>query len=429
MEKVIVSLPCGKISAYRDGNLIRARGIRYATAKRFAKPRQVASWKETLDCTQPACTAMQNPSPLEHVTGKIEKGRPQSEDCLHLTVAAPVDAKKAPVMVFIHGGAYLSGGGDTDAYSPHELARKGVVGVSLTNRLGIFGYLRIKDVAPANLGVYDHIEALRWIQTNIHAFGGDPDNVTLFGQSAGGDTIYCLAVADGTEGLFHRGIIQSAPFGRFEDPYFSDMTLMLSDLAAEKMTGVDPYTMEASDLLKLTNDLIGASFSTKSRSLLIFGPELGQTPLPDKVEAQKRFMEVSKKIPFMLGYTADEGTAFSPPDAPATEVQRLNDLFHTPTDKLVADMTAVTGKKPATYVFNWFAESNRNHLKATHCLELAFLLGDWETNKEAGMVGGYGSKEMVAILGDKVKGLWVAFARGHDFSRRHLILDENFNGL
>lgn len=211
-----IRLPGGIISAVIDGDLVRARGVPYASAQRFQQPQQLENWDQFLDCTGPApVCAQQLRNRLGFLTGSLEEGAPQSEQCLHLNVTVPKkavgDDQVLPVMVFLHGGGYTSGGSDLGCYEPSGLARRGVVAINVSYRLGIFGYLPIPGFAPVNLGLFDQIAALKWIQGNIASFGGDPNNVTLFGESAGGDSIFCLMVAQGTSGLFHKAILQSAP--------------------------------------------------------------------------------------------------------------------------------------------------------------------------------------------------------------------------
>ena len=140
-----------------------------------------------------------------------------SEDCLYLNVwtTSLDDSAKQPVMVWIHGGSNKSGWSYEPNYHGHELARQGVVVVSVGYRQGVFGFLSHADMGPdepvANFAYWDIIAALEWIQENIEHFGGDPDRVTLFGESAGAQNIVALMFADAAAGLFHRGIAQSAP--------------------------------------------------------------------------------------------------------------------------------------------------------------------------------------------------------------------------
>ena len=124
------------------------------------------------------------------------------------------DGERLPVMVWLHGGSYTSGSGDLAIFDPAVLvAETRVIVVSVTYRLGLFGYLSTSTGRPANLGLLDQIEAFRWVQRNIASFGGDPGRVTAFGQSAGGDAVAHLMATPDAASLFQRAIIQSAPAG------------------------------------------------------------------------------------------------------------------------------------------------------------------------------------------------------------------------
>lgn len=207
------SAPAGEIIGHRDGDVLRARGIRYARAARFQRPIAEAP-TDTIDATRPAPGCPQPPMDfLERALG-VKRGELEfDEDCLRLSVTVPADATATdalPVMVMIHGGSYTSGAGDLAIYDPARLvSEQRVIVVNVTYRLGLLGYLGDGADRPANLGLLDQIEALRWVRTNISAFGGDAESVTVFGQSAGGDATAHLMIARGTEGLFRRAIIQS----------------------------------------------------------------------------------------------------------------------------------------------------------------------------------------------------------------------------
>ncbi|KAL5592404.1 hypothetical protein FOBRF1_013430 [Fusarium oxysporum] len=236
----------------------------------------------------------------------------QDEDCLHLTVTASVEAltdgKKRPVMVFLHGGAYVSGGGDLDAYSPVGLAQRGLVMVNITHRLGLFGYLPIHDRAPANLGLYDQIMALEWIQGNIADFGGDPNRVTLFGESAGADSIFCLMIAEGTRHLFHQAILQSAPLGvRMMDR--EQMIQALGALAHHRLASSEaPRTSD--EMLLLQVELLMEAKKHPS-GLMAFGPSLGHAPLPPLSEVSHKIQLAAKQTNLFIGYTTHEGAPFA----------------------------------------------------------------------------------------------------------------------
>ena len=168
------------------------RGVPYATASRFAPPKPIDCWSDTLDATRHGPIAPQPTSRLRAVMGEFS--RTQDEDCLTLTIATPgADDAKRAVMVFLHGGAYLSGAGSLDWYDGSVLAGEGdIVVVGVNYRLGALGFLHLPGVAEGNMGLLDMVAALRWVRDNIADFGGDPARVTLVGQSAGAHAIMCL---------------------------------------------------------------------------------------------------------------------------------------------------------------------------------------------------------------------------------------------
>ncbi len=204
-----------------DGDSVRAyKGIPYAAPPvgpmRWQPPKPPAAWQGVRDCTQfgPACP--QAPYPAGSVYARDPE--PQSEDCLYLNVwtAAERPDEKRPVMVWIHGGALTRGSGAIPAYDGTQLASKGVVLVTLNYRLGPFGYFahpalsqESPEGASGNYGVLDQIAALQWVQRNIRAFGGDPNRVTIFGESAGSWSVCALLATPLSKGLVHRAIGQS----------------------------------------------------------------------------------------------------------------------------------------------------------------------------------------------------------------------------
>jgi para-nitrobenzyl esterase len=309
-ETITIQLPGGKISALIDGNLIHARGIRYANAAHFHRPHPVADWGELGDCTRPAPSSPQNKEALMIANGSIREGRAHSEDCLRVNVVAPVGAQNAPVMVYLHGGAYITGGGDYAAYTPWGLASRGVVAVTVTYRLGLFGCLPIPGVAPANLGLIDQIEALKWVKKNAAAFGGSADNVTVFGQSAGGDSIYCLLVADGTDDLFQQCILQSAPIpSRLHESNRVEMTVAMSGVVQQFFTK-NPYDCPVEALLALEEQTIeiGRKYSD---TLANYAPIFGSYPLPPDYELPERIASAARRKRIFLGVTEHEGTPFA----------------------------------------------------------------------------------------------------------------------
>ncbi|TDZ62050.1 Para-nitrobenzyl esterase [Colletotrichum trifolii] len=422
-NSLIIGLPGGKVSAESRGNLVRARGLRYASASRFQRPEPVDKWDGITDCTGPSPICPQDvPSEIDFITGPITTGRRQSEDCLHVTVTTTADAlsdgNRRPVMVFLHGGAYVSGGADLDCYEPSGLVERGVVGVNVSYRLGIFGFQPISGVAPANLGLMDQIEALRWIQRNIAAFGGDPGNVTIFGQSAGAASIHCLMVANGTEGLFHRAILQSPPLEKWT-PERERLVKDLGDAAREQ---VHPKAT-STEMLALQEQLflVAASYGSAHAP---FKPLMGHEPLPDQAHVAERIRQVAKRVPIMVGYTKDEGIPFVRMNTslrPYLTLAFIGSFIEWVAAWFVGKVFTWfikgfheeyrrAGGRSTLYRFNW--RPSQGPLGTPHCIELPFLLGSWPAWKAAPMLGGTSSQDAVEQLGDDLKSVWVDFVRG-----------------
>jgi para-nitrobenzyl esterase len=220
-DRAIVSTGLGTLSGSVANGVATFRGVPYAAAPvgklRFAPPAPAPGWTGTRDAVQNGPAAPQPPSRLEAVMGRVafETG----EDCLSLTIMAPAPVAagaKRPVMVWFHGGAWMTGAGSLSLYSGASLARAGVVFVGVNYRLGVLGYLSVPELdgtgagTGANFGLLDHVAALRWVRDHIASFGGDPDNVTIFGQSAGGGSISVLMEMEEAAPLFRRAILQSA---------------------------------------------------------------------------------------------------------------------------------------------------------------------------------------------------------------------------
>ncbi|KAL2823260.1 Alpha/Beta hydrolase protein [Aspergillus cavernicola] len=426
-----MQLPSGPILALcsDDENLIHARGIPYAQAQRFQPP-QPLSHKESeaeRDCTKPASICPQLPSRLESVMGPLTAGFALDENCLHLSITAPKNAKKAPVMMWLHGGAYISGGGDLPCYQPVDLARRGVVCVNVTYRLGVFGYLCLGDIAPANLGLLDQRAALRWIQTNISIFGGDPGNVTVVGQSAGADSIICLLVAQETKGLFHRAILLSPPLREIKE---RAPTASLLSAKAEQYLTKDPREMTVDELLAMQKKLL---LDPVRKQVMLFAPSLGAYPLPGVDEFDQRVAEAVRGIPVLIGWTGHDGRPFSsmlypmqilykvPVLGPCLEALQTwfvtRSYFMWPSQGF-HERVRRAGGTSTTYSFEWAgAESN---LGACHCIDIPFVLGSWEAWKGAPMLKGKDTEEDINRLGAVVKDLWLDFMNGKSLTTEHI---------
>ncbi len=220
----VVQVDGGAIRGFRAGALSVYRGIPFAAppvgALRWRPPQPVLPWRGVLECTRfrPACPQQDVPG-----IGLCAPG-PYSEDCLYLNVWTPAHApaERLPVMVWIHGGGFVNGSGSLAGGGPDWLSRYGrVVVVSISYRLGIFGYFALPALSressrhvSGNYGLLDQIAALRWVQRNIGAFGGDARRVTVFGESAGAQSVVSLLVSPLSRGLFARAVAESP---RYED--------------------------------------------------------------------------------------------------------------------------------------------------------------------------------------------------------------------
>ena len=185
-------------------------GIRYATAQRHRAPQDIVPSDEILDATQFGPLCPQIPGALENILGTDTTNA--SEDCLHLNVftpAMPQSKTQLPVLVWIHGGAYTNGSNSVPWYHGSALASRGAVIVTINYRLGSFGFLGVD-----NFGTLDMISALRWVQRNIASFDGDANNVTIFGESAGGSAVVSLMSSPDTTGLFHKAWAMSPSIGQ-----------------------------------------------------------------------------------------------------------------------------------------------------------------------------------------------------------------------
>lgn len=240
MTAIAVQTDSGRIAGTVDSSVALFKGIPYAAppvgALRWRAPQPVPPWAGTREANKQGPLCMQRVDTGDNGTGPP----PASEDCLNLDVYAPASGRRAklPVMFWIHGGGYVNGSGTAPLYNGMELAKQGVVVVSINYRLGRLGFFAHPALTKENpdgpLGNYafmDQIAALQWVKRNIAAFGGDPGNVTIFGESAGGASVINLMTSPAARGLFHKAISQSG-LARADFPYL-DHASALGAVSAE----------------------------------------------------------------------------------------------------------------------------------------------------------------------------------------------------
>ena len=242
----------GRVAGYIENGIYTYKGIPYAEAARFEEPHAPKAWQGIRSSRSygPCCPQefrstwlMDNAA----YSSRWDDGYP-GEDCQRVNIWTPgLDGKKRPVMVWIHGGGFSTGSGqEQPAYDGNSLAKKGdVVVVSLNHRLNVLGFLNLSSFGPqyqhsANLGILDIIEALKWVKNNIANFGGDPENITIFGQSGGGRKVSTLCCTPRAQGLFEKAIVQSGSGATFMMDKYSKQ---IGELTV-KYLGLDASTVD-----------------------------------------------------------------------------------------------------------------------------------------------------------------------------------------
>ncbi|MFC8598928.1 MULTISPECIES: carboxylesterase family protein [unclassified Isoptericola] len=416
--------PCGPVHGWADGDVRRATGIPYAHADRFRPPVPLPDRTEVLEATSwsPACP--QGPVPfLDEVLGPAGAGVPVDEHCQRLSVTMPADAgpdERLPVMVWIHGGSYTTGAGDVPIMDPRPLvAEQRVVVVTVTYRLGLFGYLGVGPDRPANLGLLDQLEALRWVRRNIAAFGGDPARVTLFGQSAGGDAVAHLMAVAGAAGLFSRAIVQSAPLGlsRGRARMNADMARAAAGVSAR--TPVEAVVAAEARLERVAR---GAGL----RAAMPFGTQYGHDPLPPEDEVEAAWEAAAPQVTLLVGHTAEEARLFVrrlpavrravglPVVGPWVRralVAAVTERIYGRPARRFAARHAAAGGVAHRYVVTWAAPGNP--WGAAHMVDLPLLFGDEKAWATAALTDGAAWEDLQRSA-RQVRAVWGAFARGED---------------
>lgn len=305
-----VQIEQGRLAGTVVGGLRVFKGIPYALppvgTRRWRAPEPPARWVGTRDADTFGASCIQPPYLPSSVY--FEPSRPMSEDCLTLNIWAAKDAKKAPVIVWIHGGALLRGTSASPLYDGREFARRGIVFVSVNYRLGVLGWLahpglsaEAKDGVSGNYGLLDQIAALEWVKRNIHAFGGDAANVTIMGESAGALSVSYLLASPRARGLFARAILQSTnarAVPRLRETAFG--------LPAAEATGAALASAAgAGDVAALRAVDAGALTAIAVRAHFISQPTVDGVIVPDQlVDIFDRSEQA--KVPVLAGFNSGE---------------------------------------------------------------------------------------------------------------------------
>ena len=455
----------GLVSGTQQNGVYQFLGMPYAAPPvgelRWQPPTPPVSWEGVRDATKFGNAAIQTRS-----TG-FDPGAKQSEDCLYLNVWSPTLDPNArqPVMLWIHGGGFLNGATSMKEWLGDDLARKDVTVVSCNYRLGAFGFLAHPQ-AGANFAVQDWVAALNWVAKNIYVFGGDPDNVTIFGQSAGGAAVRALLSTRSAHGLFHRAIIQSAgyePYAVVPSPSYQRITEVSQKL-------FDHLGSHDIDVLRQV-----PAEKVREASLVLSGsfPPTGQVhtpanlvwyPTSDGQVVDDDFSGWPADVPVLFGCTQNEARFFlkptgiyGQPESDPSQTYTHNTLEHMakalggehaadiltyfattslpPYEALTELITTAIWLEPALATFQRFAElsrpsyayrfarvspgARRSGLLAYHSVEIPYLFGTLTVGKTDTKVTNpfitpseaEGYNEIDTAVANVVQHAWTEFAR------------------
>ncbi|MDE2355476.1 MAG: carboxylesterase/lipase family protein, partial [Alphaproteobacteria bacterium] len=419
---------------------------------RFRPPSRPLPWSEPALALAYGAPAIQSGlAPGERRTSPGDPPAPDepasSEDCLFLNVWTPgLDAARRPVMVWLHGGGFANGSGGAAMYDGGALARKGdVVTVTVNHRLNVFGYLHLADAfgaayaASGMAGMLDLVLALEWVRDHIAAFGGDPDNVTIFGESGGGWKVSLLMAMPSAKGLFHKAIIQSGPGLRGKPAADA------AQVARALLTALGVSTPE--ELADVPTDALSRTSAALDGDVMrLFAPVVDGVALPrDPFEPDAS--PLAADIPVMIGTNKDESTlfmfthprfgAFTEEDAlrhaetaaPGRGVELLEALRrafpdYSPTHLATAAATAggmwkgsiTLAERKAVqvapvfmYLLTWETPVARGRLRSPHAIEIPLVFDNVEAARNF-----VGRGEAPQILADQMSSAWLAFARTGD---------------
>ncbi len=423
-------------------------GASTAGANRFMPPVKPAPWSGVRDCVQVGNRSPQDPDgPISEVFA-LDRREPMGEDCLSINVFTPGLTGSRPVMVWLHGGGFSGGSGNWLLYDGTNLARKeDVVVVSVNHRLNLFGFLHLADLGAgerwtnaSNAGMQDIVAALQWVKENIAGFGGNPGNVTVFGQSGGGGKVTTLMAMPSAKGLFHRAIAQSgsALRGVPREAATQAATQFLARV------GLKPNQLD--DLQKLPWQRVQEAFFAEPRI-----PNLGGGPVVDgrslpRDQWSPDAPSYSADVPLMVGSVETEDAWNDPPpplqmseDEMMTRVKRItrNDeskarelvaLYRrthagiTNTDvwlimnadntrranaQLLSELkTAQRSASAYLYYFTWRSPVHLGQMKSYHTLDIPFAFYNVDI---AGSMTGAGNDRYA--LAHRMSAAWAAFAR------------------
>ncbi|MDG9695275.1 carboxylesterase family protein [Streptomyces sp. DH17] len=448
---ITVRTSAGRIRGQWKGEVAAFMGVPYAAPpfgpRRLLPPEPPQPWTGVRDAFVPGPSAPQ-PGYLPAMTGLLEEAVAPDEDCLNLNAWTPAPGRtggRLPVMVWIHGGAFRNGSGALPSYDGARLAADGVVCVTLNYRLGAEGFLLLPD-SSSNLGLLDQIAALEWVRDNIAGFGGDPDNVTVFGQSAGAISITALMTMPQAQGLFRRAITQSGAGHHSHPEHIARrVTERMAALAGAEPTRESLAAVPFERLIA-ADAALGQEIA-QATDLTQWGESVGGgttvLPVVDGVTLPQRPIDAladgaGRDIDLLTGTTSDEFRLFlvplgigpritdqvlhgfltgfgldpveackayaypgAPPGDQLSEV--MTDYAYRIPALRVAEARAAHGAETFVYEFAWPSPALDGALGACHMAEIGFVFG----NLAHPLAGPDAPQE----LSDRVREAWSSFAR------------------
>lgn len=415
-----VTIKSGPVCGYVDDGVYIYKGIPYGEAERFMPPVDPKPWTELRPCRSygpvsphPARSGWRDDA--QAFTMHWDDGYP-GEDCLRVNVwtsRIKADARM-PVMVWLHGGGFSEGSSQEQAgYDGTNLARDhGVVVVSLNHRLNALGFLDLSAYGAryaysGNVGMLDIVKALEWVRDNISVFGGDPSNVTIFGQSGGGGKVTTLMAMPSAKGLFHKAIVQSGSIFTLMDPKYSRRIgaatvagLGISPSQIDRIADV-PYEelLEAyrRSVQQVTAEArTDGTLPTNILDMLLFGqmPVVDGEVIPAQPSSAKS-LSLSKDVPVMIGTVYNEFT----PD-------QEDPIFRPLALRQASDRTAAGCAPVYFYRFDWKTPVLDGAMGSPHCIEIPFVFDNVLRHRTF-----TGGGEDAVELGHRVSRLWTSFAR------------------
>ena len=319
METILLNTACGTVKGLQDGACRRFLGVPYARAERFCYAQSAERWDGVLDATRPGTACPQNRAwheHLEHPTRRFYKKEFReglvfrySEDCLNLNIFTPPDAKGCPVLLFFHGGGFDSGMNCEGPFDGAGLAARGIVTVFANYRVGPLGYLTHRELKAqngrdGNFGLDDQLTAIRWVKAHIADFGGEAENITVGGQSAGAISVQLLCLNPAHKGLFQRALMVSGAgrFPKFAQPRFAEDTHAYWEeyIRLAGCASLDELREASLDTLF---DAVEAIKAKRKDSTYNTMPVVDGLLLPKPVDA---LLAAPLPIPYMIGFTSND---------------------------------------------------------------------------------------------------------------------------